>query len=199
MRNQTNNHPDELMLHAYLDNELPHSIIEELNDHINHCQECARTIKKIKKLFEQIERLPTIELSTDFSKAIVNTINTQYRVSPILKRTTRLQIIISIGFIIIILLFFSPDVIPNTFIDIGNLLVSGFEMLMISFTKFMDVFPSVLSNINSFEISIGDFSISEHLPTNFLITLSICSGILWFIGNRILLPYKSQINSQNGG
>ena len=199
MLDQTNNHPEESLFHAYLDDELPHSRRKEFEEHVTHCQECTITLTSLKDLFIKIEGLPLFDLSTDLSHDIVSLINTQNQIEPLLKRTLWIQIAITITMFVIMFSLFPSNMVHDNLSDVANMVVSGFEMVMTSLNEITDAITLPLSNIRSLEFYFLDFSISDYLPTNFLITLSVCSGLLWLIGNRILLPYKPFSNTQNGG
>jgi hypothetical protein len=199
MLNQTNNHPEASMFHAYLDDELPHSTKKEFEDHVTHCQECTITITELKDLFIQIEGLPLFELSTDLSHDIVSILNTQNQIEPLLKRTTWVQIGITIIMFVIMFSLFPSNLIHDNLSDAAKMVFSGFEMVMTSLNEITDAIILPLLNIRSLEFYFLDFPISDYLPTNILLTLSVCSGLLWLIGNRILLPYHPPTNSQNGG
>jgi anti-sigma factor RsiW len=68
------NHPDEFLLHEYLDGELNPTGRHELESHLAGCPACRTRLDELSRLFSLLEAVPELTLSADLSRPILATI-----------------------------------------------------------------------------------------------------------------------------
>jgi hypothetical protein len=199
MHDPINNHPKEITFHEYLDNELSSSERGKFENHLNNCQKCAQALSNLKELFTQIENLPPIEFVNDISPSVVEEINRFIKIEPIIKRVAWIQI--SIVSILIAALFslISIEFIQTSLSNFINVL--GLNIAK-SASTVSDSFSTLLNQFPCFGIQFPpllDLLAKDYLSINFLLAITIISGLLWFIGNKILLLNSLISHSPNGG
>jgi len=199
MCNPTNNHPDEIVFHEYLDDELPPSERENFESHLSKCQKCAQALSTLEELFTQIDSLQPIEFINDISPSVIKEINHFIRIEPLIKRTAWVQI--SIILILMVALFSLVSMetiqssISNAFSNLGESIATNVSTI----TEFFDSLPNQFPNLEFQSLSHLSLFTADYLSITLLSTITIVSGLLWFIGNKILLPNSIITHSSNGG
>jgi anti-sigma factor RsiW len=65
------NHPDEFLLHEYLDGELTGQAGREVEDHLAGCATCQAQLEEISRLFALLEGMPELTLAADLSGPVL--------------------------------------------------------------------------------------------------------------------------------
>lgn len=199
MHNRINNHPKEIAFHEYLDYELSQSERESFEEHLSNCQECAEALLALEDLFVQIAGISPVEISNDLSPEILEKIIQFNRIEPLLKRAVWFQIAAIIGLIFILFSHVPNKIFQNTLIEIQNNFVSVITSIITSLSEIISAILQNVSRIEFVRIENWGFLAKDYLSANLLIVLFISTGLLWFVGNRILLPKSSITHSPNGG
>jgi hypothetical protein len=199
MQNPINNHPQEIVFHEYLDNELSSPERENFETHLSYCQKCAQALFTLKDLFTQIEGLPQIDYSDDFSLSVIDEINHLTAIEPQIKRTTWIQI--SIISILMTILFssISGESIQSSLSNTLNNLGTSIAAIASAITEFTTTFPVQFPDFNILFFPNWDVFPFDFLTIKITFAITIASGLLWFVGNRILLQNSSLYQSANGG
>lgn len=199
MKSQSKKHPSEIDFHAYLDGELSQPERDRFEAHIHQCDSCQRSLANTEELFHQIEGLPTQEFSIDLSTAVVNEINQHRRFEPFILRTTWAQGIATVALIAAIFYFLSVTGFQNQMIaGLNTFILDASYSLDTIAAAFWAQFQDMLL-IDYSQLLRWEFPSTQLINTNLLIALSISSGLLWVVGNRLLLPKLSIRHSANGG
>ena len=69
------NHPNESLLHAYLDEELERGERIELETHLKSCSECTADLERVRRLFLAIEAIPDERLDRDLGPDVLQALS----------------------------------------------------------------------------------------------------------------------------
>jgi anti-sigma factor RsiW len=70
-------HPDEFLLHEYLDGELTEAAVHDLESHLTGCPACQARLEELTRLFTLLDAVPELALAADLSHAIVDTLQAE--------------------------------------------------------------------------------------------------------------------------
>ncbi|MGD8457929.1 MAG: zf-HC2 domain-containing protein [Anaerolineales bacterium] len=199
MHNPLDPHPDETTFHEYLDNELSLSEIEKFEKHLSVCQECVQNLSGLKDLFTQIQGIIPVETPKDISTLVVNEITHISKLEPLLQRTAWLQISIISILIAAVFSLVSIDNLQNILSPFFNNFISNIATSISIISSYFDSLSDHLLTLEIPFLNLPHQITPDNLPFHLLITFTVFSGLLWFVGNRILLPNSSIYYSQNGG
>lgn len=86
-----NYHPDQILLHAFLDGELTPEEGESLKHHLGLCPACREDLEELKSLFSKLEALPEIPLEVSYQSEILQRVKRQQKLFQGLTWTAALQ------------------------------------------------------------------------------------------------------------
>ena len=199
MYSQSNDHPSENILQEYLDHELAIPDRKILEEHLKICQRCNGKLNSLEKLYSQIKEMPEISLSKDLSSAIIGRIESQPNVNPPFPRwVVFTQILVAVIAITSFPYNFSLDI---NFPDLSRFQISWFSNVQ----QFFNSIPNGISSLYQSVLEVDFifsfrlfFSSSDFLSSGYILLLTISAGLLWVVGNKILLSNLNQ-NKFNGG
>lgn len=64
------------LLHAYIDSELPESLSEQIQKHLEICSACSKEVKELKQLFVKLNTLPEISSPASLTPSIITAFRT---------------------------------------------------------------------------------------------------------------------------
>lgn len=70
-------HPDEFLLHEYLDGELAEAAVRDLQSHLAGCPACQARLAEVAHLFTLLDAVPELTLSADLSRPILDTLRAE--------------------------------------------------------------------------------------------------------------------------
>jgi hypothetical protein len=199
MDTQKNNHPQEFIFQEYLDKELSPSDRRSLEKHINRCEKCREVILELQDLYSQIEGLSEFEPPTDLSPEILNRIKSVKRVEPFLKWMTTVQIALTTILVLISFSLTSFDLINSSLSDILTIVLSNFQESTKSIFEAISNFNTFITNVEIAFIDINTHLIVNTFTLNHLLLFTISSGLLWLLGNKVLLTRINHNFTINGG
>ena len=199
MDTQKNNHPQEFLFQEYLDKELSVSDRRNFEKHINWCVKCEEVMLELQDLYSQIEGLSEFEPPSELSPEILNRIKSVKRVEPLLKRMTMIQISFTSVLVIISLSIISLDLINSFLSDLLTLVLSGLQKSIWSIFDGISSFYNLITSIEITFSNIDALSVLDAPSLNHLLLFTISSGLLWLLGNKVLLTRINQNFTINGG
>jgi hypothetical protein len=199
MDTQKNNHPQEYIFQVYLDEELSPSHRRNFEKHINWCEKCREVMLELQDLYSQIEGLSEFEPPSDLSTVILDRLIYGKKGEPLLKRMTMIQISFTSVLVIISLSITSLDLINSILSDLLTLILSGLQKSIWSIIDGISSFYNLITNIKIPFSNIDVFSVFNAPSLNHLLLFAISSGLLWLLGNRVLLSRINHTYKINGG
>ncbi len=199
MDTQKNNHPKEFFFQEYLDKELSPSDRRNFEKHINWCEKCKEVMLELQDLYSQIEGLSEFEAPSDLSPVILDRIKSVKRVEPLLKRMTTIQITLTTILVVISFSLTSFDLINSSLSDILTIVLAGLQKSIWSIFDGINSFYYLITNIKISFNNIDAFSVLDAPSLNHLLLFTISSGLLWLLGNKVLLTRINQNFTINGG
>ena len=199
MHDPIDNHPQEMVFHEYLDNELSSNERERFEDHLSGCQKCTQTLSALEELFAQIESIPPIKFTNGIFYSVVEEINHFTRIEPLIKQTAWVQFGIISILTAALLSLVSIETIQSS---LSNALINLRVSIATNVSTISKFIASLPSQFPSLEIQFfhpWDLVSANYLSVTLLLTITLVSGLLWFVGNKILLPNSSISHSPNGG
>lgn len=199
MDTQKNNHPKEFFFQEYLDKELSPSDRRNFEKHINWCEKCREVMLELQDLYSQIEGLSEFEAPSDLSPVILDRIKSVKRVEPLLKRMTTIQIALTTILVLISFSLTSFDLINSSLSDILAIVLSGLQKSIGAIFDGINSFYYLITNIKFSFNNIDTFSVLDAPSLNHLLLFTISSGLLWLLGNKVLLTRINHNYTINGG
>ncbi|NIM96344.1 MAG: hypothetical protein GTO18_21815 [Anaerolineales bacterium] len=189
-RNQE--HPDERVLHEYLDGELDPNLREKLDTHLVSCSECSERLDNLSVLFQRLESVPELPLERDLTPSVERAIRSnQQRQGLLVPRAVGWVIIaqsMAAALIVALLWPFLSEGVSTIF---GNL--STPPALIASWNTILELEHVLASVVDSLIRSIPD-GLEGHaqfpsisLSSTSLWVLVGIGALLWLIGNGLLL------------
>lgn len=199
MDTQKNNHPQEFIFQEYLDNELSPSDRRNFEKHINWCKKCREEMLELRDLYSQIEGLSEFEPPSDLSTEILNRLKSGKIGEPLLKRMTMIQISFTSVLVTISLSIISLDLINSFLSDLLTLVLSSLQKSIWSIFDGISSFYNLIMNIEITFSNIDALSVLDAPSLNHLLLFTISSGLLWLLGNKVLLTRINHNYTINGG
>ena len=199
MDTQKNNHPQEFIFQEYLDRELSPSDRRNFEKHINWCEKCREEMLELQDLYSQIEGLSKFEPPSDLSTEILNRLKSGKIGEPLLKRMTMIQISFTFVLVTISLSIISLDLINSFLSDLLTLVLSGLQKSIWSIFDGISSFYNLITSIEVTFSNIDALSVLDAPSLNHLLLFTISSGLLWLLGNKVLLTRINHNYTINGG
>jgi len=195
-----NYHPDQILMHAFLDEELTPLEAGRLKNHLNICPACREELDRLESLFSRLEELPEIPLGVSYTSGIIQQVKKQQKLFQGLTWTAVLQAAaagIILGLVLPILPYqewsFRLQSILNQFQANA---AANFSRLMVdwslSWTAISAFIPETTKRILS-----ADFILLELSEPLLLV---IAAAVLGILANSILLrngTYTSLFNHKS--
>jgi hypothetical protein len=182
-----NYHPDQSLLHAFLDGELTQEETDRLKHHLGFCSACRENLEGLESLFSQLEELPKIPLEVNFKSKILQRVKRQQKLFQGLTWTAVLQAAaagIILGLVLPILPYqewsFTLQEILN---QLHTNAAANFSRLMVEWSlnwaDFSQSIPPAMESMLSTDFILLD--LSEPL------LVVIAAAVLGILANSILL------------
>lgn len=186
-----NYHPDQELLHAFLDKELNQEDAERLKHHLDLCPACRENFEQLKSLFSQLEELPEIPLEGSYTTEILHQVKQQQKLFQGLTWTAVLQAAaagIILGLVLPILPYQEWNFTFQSFLSqFQTNAAANFSRMISEWSLGWDAFsqsiPAALENLLSADFILLD--LSEPL------LLVIAAAGLGLLANGILLRGSS--------
>ena len=154
---------------------------------------------ELQDLYSQIEGLSEFEPASDLSPVILDRIKSVRKVEPLLKRMTTVQIALTTILMLISFSLTSFDLINSALSDILTIVLSGLQKSIWSIFDGISSFYNLITNIEVTFSNIDALSVLDAPSLNHLLLFTISSGLLWLLGNKVLLTRINQNFTINGG
>lgn len=170
-------HLSDEQLNEYLDREADDRAEIEL--HLASCAECAARLAALRTLFDEIESLPELPLSADF---------TVHLASPVppasLPRSLTLTVVLQVALVIVALIAAAPFVMQAILPYISAFPVPSLVDIVLGLQVQASAWLDTLSTIRI--LSLPEIPIVE-ISGLFTLVAIISSSLLWIVGNGLLL------------
>ena len=197
-------HPDELILHEYLDNELPPPQVQELLNHLQTCADCSRNLADLRQLFLVFASAGTPALETDLAPAVLLEISVKSdtsRSTQTVHPALRFTVVIQISLAILLLTLALPTLLPQwlKYLVLPSLVSTG-ELIAV-FVRQASIFwnSSLLQGqtwlSQDFEPAVQAWI--PHIPLLTMIVILGIAAIIWLAGNNLLLHQDQQIKNRS--
>jgi len=197
-------HPDELILHEYLDNELPAPQVQELLIHLQACADCSQKLADLRQLFLVIATASAPALETDLAPAVLREISAppiQGRSTQTVHPAIRFAVVIQITLAILLLTFALPNLLP---LWLRNLawpsLVSVGELIAVFVRHASILWDSSLLQAQTWLSQAFEPALQVWIPHFPLLSMIVFLGIaaiIWLAGNSFLLHQDQQIKNRS--
>ena len=179
-------HPDEQMIHLYLDDELSREAHHQFETHLQKCPACQSKLAMVRQLFETIQTVPEIRLDKDLSRSVVAVLEQPLAMSSRMGWLLAGQLLVTLPALILIWVQ-NRSAITNSRLNQ--------ELLLQTITNYVSEFARSwqlwVENFTRFFIEMRALFDRPQLLTfsNAGIYLMVLGGVvLWLAGNRLLLP-----------
>ena len=179
--------PDDL-LNEYLDGYLSASQTFEVETHLATCAGCAARAQSLRVLFTTLDELPNLPLNKDFSKSVLRAVRPEVALPRPWKwavwgqlALTALLIALALPTILqsewITALHLSPDFFPEPLTNASVVFNESTQTISQTVEQVMARFQALQSPNLPFSI-------------NVLIPILLATGLLWLVGNGLLLKKR---------
>ena len=175
-----NSHPEESVLHTYLDRALEPGPRAELEAHLGSCRSCTRDLERLRQLFSAIEGLPEERLARDLAPAILKALSPLPRWVPSLAIGEVLGALGIVGAMVLGL--GTSEVLVGLSAASGRILTE-LEATSSQVSLGWDGALEWLGSLNS----LSGIQLPELASAGMWATIAIGALILWFIGNGLVL------------
>lgn len=113
-------HPDESLLHAYLDETLDPRAHGALVAHLTLCPECAETVAELLNLYSALESLPEEPLSRDLAPAVMRAIQPGYLAASRMRTLLTTQLVLALAMLALLGRGWRIGLAPLDLVEVGR-------------------------------------------------------------------------------
>lgn len=197
---QSPDHLSDFELNEYLDAMLDPDAIGRVAAHLTGCSSCAARLSELRALFASLDELPDLPLERDLAPGVLAAIAPSASTSPILRLAVAFQLAIAVGLILLAW----PVIARGTLVRAW---LPSNEQVTVVFANTSRLLVEEWGNLQSVWQSLvaQGMHLIPHMPTLSLPRMAIwqllaAAGVLWLVGNGLLLR-RIQANghaSRNG-
>lgn len=185
-------HLTEELFNELLDETLPQENVLALEAHLAVCAECSARLDQIARLFSDLENLPELQMNRDLSGFVVQAIRPNLEIP----RQWKWAILTQFALAGLILMFTIPALLTSDVVNAMGLFWTSEIInnpIRLDFVFQIELYILNLMQFISFEVQ--NFQIPD-LPLTLVTVLPILmtSGILWLVGNGLLLRKRIDFN-----
>jgi hypothetical protein len=189
-------HLTETQLNEYLDQLLEGPSRQDVEAHLEACNQCQGRLAELEKVFSTLENLPDEPLTHDLLPSVMA------RLPKVMEPSLlwREPVFIAQSLLAIILLILSIPILPGLIrrITAWDMIVSLPQIQLLPlFESYMELIPRFTwhPQITSFlpDISLSIPKLPFKLEANTILVAAILAGLLWVIGNFSLLRTRSGV------
>ncbi len=174
------NHPNDSLLHAYLDEELEPGQRAELEAHLQSCRACTRDLERLRQLFTSIEGLPDRGLTRDLTPAILSALSP---LPPWVPSLAIGELLGALGIVAALILGLGTSGILVGLSAAFGRIVTQLEA---AGSQLALGWQAALTWLRS-SSSLSTLQLPEMASAGIWATIAIAAVVLWFVGNGLVL------------
>ena len=187
---QDHTHPEENILHEYLDGALSPASRKELESHLADCPACARKLTELRSLFTSLEHLPEVRLQTDLVGSVLS------EIEPAPGAALRWVLALEAAAALLLLAAFWPFVrllaphLPTQYFDFSALVRVATATFLHQFTQFSGWWSALGESFSRLLFNTYNplsYRLGIELPNAYVLLLIVAASFLWLVGNSLLL------------
>jgi anti-sigma factor RsiW len=176
-------HLTDEQLNEYLDDEIEDRA--HVEKHVASCKDCATRLTALQALFDELESLPDLALSTDLAVAITRRLSREDS----LPRSLRLILILQAVAAVVAILVAAPFLVQWISPYLSLVQVPSLADIFLDFQWGWRMWLDTFSLLQP--PALPDFPAIE-LSSLFMIVIVISVSLLWLVGNRFLLRKQTK-------